>query len=117
MKTTAKNSAFIIGYFMLAGALGIIAAVPVKVEKAAKENVRREIMKNIVCPAYVQDNTAANDVKAMVSVNDQGKVSLHEINSANIRLRNYVEDVLENMTVKNTRAIEKFILTVKFRVE
>ena len=117
MKSTIKNSALIIGYFMLVSALGIIAAVPVKVEKAAKEKVRKEIIKNIACPDYVKENSVANDVKAMVSVNEDGKVNLHEINSANIRLRNYVENVLKEMTVKNTPAIEKFILTVRFRVE
>jgi hypothetical protein len=117
MKTTVKNSAFIIGYFTLICALGIIAAVPVKVEKAAKEKVRKEMIKNIVCPDYVKENSVANDVKAMVSVNEEGRVSLHEINSANLRLKNYVEDVLKKMTVKNTPAIEKFILTVRFRVE
>jgi hypothetical protein len=116
MKNTVKNSALIIGFFFLVSAFGIVAAVPGKVEKAAKENVRREIIRNITCPDYVTENSEANDVKAMISVDKDGKVSLYEINSANLQLRNYVEETLRKMKMKNTPPTEKFILTVKFRV-
>src|SRR4051812_39659900 len=111
MKTTITNSALIIGFFTLVTALGMIAAVPVKVENAAREMVRKEILKNIACPNFVKENSEANDVKAMVSVNEEGKVRVHEINSANLQLRNYVEDVLKHLTVKTTVPTEKFILT------
>lgn len=116
MKKTFKTTFFIIGYFILMSTFGIIAAVPGNVEKAAKENVRREIIRNITCPEFVIENSPANDVKALVSVDENGNVNLFEINSANTELKNYVANTLKEMKIKNAVPTEKFVLVVKFRV-
>lgn len=116
MKKRMTTTLFITTYFLLMSTFGIIAAVPGGVEKAAKENVRKEIMRNITCPEYVTENTEANDVKAIVSVDEKGKVSLYEINSANQQLKNYVEQTLKQMNLKTELPTEKFVLVVKFRV-
>lgn len=116
MKKSITTTAFIIGYFILMSTFGIIAAVPGNVEKAAKENVRREIIRNITCPEFVTTNTEANDVKALVQVDENGNVNLFEINSANPELKNYVTNTLKEMKIKNAVPTEKFVLVVKFRV-
>ena len=116
MKKSITTTAFIIGYFILMSTFGIIAAVPGNVEKVAKENVRREIIRNITCPEFVTENTQANDVKALVSVDENGNVNLLEINSANTELKNYVANTLKEMKIKNAVPTEKFVLVVKFRV-
>ncbi len=116
MKKTITTSLFITTYFLLMSAFGIIAAVPGNVEKAAKENVRREIMRNITCPDFVNTNTEVNDVKALVSVDKNGKVSLYEINSGNAELKTYVEKTLKEMNLKSVVPTEKFVIVVKFRV-
>jgi len=116
MKKSTTTTALIIGYFILMSTFGIIAAVPGNVEKAAKENVRREIIRNIVCPEFVTANTEANDVKALISVDENGKVKVYEINSTNAELKNYVANTLKGMKIQNTVATEKFVLVVKFRV-
>lgn len=115
-KKSITTTAFIIGYFILMSTFGIIAAVPGNVEKAAKENVRREIIRHITCPEFVTSNTEANDVKALVQVDENGNVNLFEINSANVELKNYVANTLKEMKLKNAVPTEKFVLVVKFRV-
>jgi len=116
MKKTITTSALFIGYFILMSTFGIIAAVPGHIEKAAKESVRREIIRNISCPSFITENSEANDVKAIVSVDETGKVNLFEINSANPELTEYVRHTLTEMKIKNAIPTEKFILTIKFRV-
>ena len=115
-KKSITTNAFIIGYFILMSTFGIIAAVPGNVERAAKENVRREIIRNITCPEFVTENSEANDVKALVSVDETGKVTLYEVNSANPQLKSYVVNTLKEMKVHNAVPTEKFVLVVKFRV-
>ena len=116
MKKTTTTTAILAGYFFLMSSLGIIAAVPGNIQKSAKENVRREIIRNISCPAFVTENSKANDVKAIISVDENGKVSLYEINSANQELKNYVINTLEQMKINSGIPTEKFVLVVKFRV-
>jgi hypothetical protein len=117
MKKTITTTALITGYFFLMSSLGIIAAVPGNVQKAAKETVRREIIRNITCPYFVTEDSEANDVKALISVDQNGKVNLHEINSANPQLKNYVMKRLGEMKIKNPIPTEQFVLLVKFRGE
>lgn len=116
MKKSITTTAFIIGYFMLMISLGAIAAVPGNVEKAAKENVRREIVRNITCPEFVTENSEANNVSAIVQVDENGNINVSEINSANPELERYVSNTLKGMKIKNTVPTEKFVLVVKFRV-
>ena len=116
MSNKTTTNIIITLYLVVMGAFGIMAAVPGNVEKAAKENVRREMIHNITCPEFVTENSDLNDVKAIVSVDELGTVSVHEINSGNLKLKEYVENTLEKMKMKNTTATEKFVLVVKFRV-
>lgn len=100
---------FFITSLAIAGNSGVI-------EKANKENVRREIIRSITCPDFVTENSDANDVKALVSVDDNGNVTLYEVNSANPQLKNYVANTLKEMKLKTSTPTEKFVLVVKFRV-
>ncbi|HLP21496.1 MAG TPA: hypothetical protein VK174_14385 [Chitinophagales bacterium] len=93
-----------------------IAGNTVTIEKANKENVRREIIRSITCPDFVTENSEANDVKALVAVDESGKVTLYEINSANPELKKYVVNTLKEMKLKSCTPTEKFVLVVKFRV-
>lgn len=104
------------GALILSNSTSLMATAPETMEKAAKENVRREIVRQISCPDFVTDNSIANDVKALVSVDEQGKITVHEINSANVALRQYVVNTLKEMKIKNGEAVGPFILIVKFRV-
>ncbi len=110
------NTLFITTYLVVMSALGIMASVPGSVEKTAKENVRKEMIRQISCPEFVTENTEANDVKALVSVDEAGTVSVHEINSGNEQLKQYVENTLHEMKMKNSAPTGKFVLVVKFRI-
>lgn len=116
MKNKTLNTLFVTTYLVAMSALGIMASVPGNVEKAAKENVRKEMIRQISCPEFVTENTEANDVKAVVSVDEAGTVSVHEINSGNEQLKQYVENTLHEMKMKNSAPTGKFVLVVKFRV-
>ena len=116
MQNKTLNTLFITGYIVAMSTLGIMASVPGNVEKAAKENVRREMIRKIQCPEFVTENSESNDVKAVVSVTGNGAVSVHEIESENPQLKQYVENTLRDMKLKNAMPTEKFVLVVKFRV-
>ncbi len=116
MKTKVAVTGITAGYLFLMSSLGIIAAVPGNTQKTARENIRREIIRNITCPEFVTETSEANDVKALISVDETGRITIHEMNSANPKLRNYVEETLNKMKVKNTIPTEKFVLVVKFVV-
>lgn len=103
-------------YFLVVSSLGIIAAVPHSVKKSAKENVSREIMQNISCPSFVTENSETNNVKALISVDETGKITLHEINAADPKLKEYVTGTLNEMKIKNTIPTGKFALVVNFLV-
>lgn len=117
MKKTITTTAIIIGYFILMSTLGIIAAVPGNVQQHAKEAVRNQIIRSITCPDFITENSPANRVKAIVKVDETGKVTVDEINSANPQLSQYVLNQLQGMQVKNTGEAEKFVLLVNFKVE
>ena len=103
--------------FLLASAtLGVVAGVPASVQKASKETVRREIIKNISCPDYIKENSEANNVKALISVTENGNIVLHEVNSANPELKDYVTKTLSEMKINNAVPAEKFVVVIKFRV-
>jgi len=117
MKNTFTLS-IVTGCLLLMGTFGVSAAnLTEKANKVSKEKVRNEIIRNIGCPEYVQENSAVNDIKVIVEVDKNGKVTITDINSGNPRLLDYVAAQLENMTVKNVTGPERFILTVHFRVE
>ncbi len=116
MKKTILTTAITIGYFVLMSTVGIIASVPANVNSAAKEQIRKEIGSQIVCPAFVTQNTVMNDVKAIVRVEETGKVKVLEINSGNEQLKDYVINELSKMKIKNPATTDEFVLVIKFRV-
>lgn len=117
MKKTILTTAIIIGYFFLMSSLGIIASVPHSVHKNAKEMVRNEIVRNISCPEFITENSEANTVKAIVSVDELGNISVSDINSGNTQLKEYVLNQLQAMKVKNGAGAEKFVLVIHFKVD
>jgi flagellar biosynthesis protein FliP len=116
MKRTTKTIALTFSLFMLISTL-TFAGDPGNMAVASKETLRREMIRNITCPDFVTENTPANDVKALVSVDENGTITLHEINSANPQLKAYVIKRLKEMKLNNSITSEKFVLVVKFRVE
>ncbi|MFN8287234.1 MAG: hypothetical protein U0V74_10795 [Chitinophagales bacterium] len=84
--------------------------------KNLKETFRREIIGKITCPDFVTENSEANDVKAIVSVNGSGRITVFEIYSGNEELKQYAAQQLQNMKLTSTGDNEKFVLVIKFRV-
>jgi hypothetical protein len=116
MKKTILTTATIIGYFMLMSTVGIIASVPANVNSAAKEKIRREISSQIICPAFVTENSELNNVKAIVQVTEDGKVNVLEIHSGNQQLNDYVINELSKIKIKSPATTDQFMLVIKFRV-
>lgn len=116
MKKTFKTSAVLVGYFLLMSTFGIIASVPANVNSAAKEQMRKEIGSQIMCPAFVTENSELNEVKAIVQVDETGKVKVVEVNSGNPQLKDYVVAELAKLKIKNPATTEQFVLVIKFRV-
>lgn len=115
MKNSIQIIALNFGLFMLTSTIAF-ASQPGNMSIASKETLRREMIRNITCPDFVTENTPTNDVKALVSVDENGSVTLHEINSANPQLKAYVIKRLKEMKLNNNISSEKFVLVVKFRV-
>ena len=84
--------------------------------KNLKETIRREIVGKITCPDFVTENSEVNDVKALVSVNDQGHITVFEIYSGNEKLKAYAYNQLQRMKLSSAGNDEKFVLVIKFRV-
>lgn len=84
--------------------------------KNLKETIRREIVGKITCPDFVTENSEANDVKALVSVNEQGHITVFEIYSGNEKLKAYANNQLQRMKLSSAGNDEKFVLVIKFRV-
>jgi hypothetical protein len=116
MKKTLTTTLIIAAYFAMMSALGIIAAVPGSIQKNAKESVRREIIRNISCPDFINTNSDANEVKAVVKVNETGTVSVQDVNSANPQLKEYVISQLQKMKLKGAVIPEQFVLVIKFKI-
>ena len=114
MKKSITTTAFILGYFTLMTTIGF-AASPVSIHKNSKEAVQREVIRNIACPDFITTNGPENKVKAIVEVDETGNVSVSEINSGNIELKNYVVNQLQHMKVKSTGSPEKFVLIINFK--
>jgi len=114
MKTTITTTVLIALLFM--SSVAISATNHSSIQKNAKEGVRREIIRNISCPEFIEENSPVNQVKAVVEVDSKGKVKVDEINSANPQLKAYVINQLENMTVKSTGESQKFVLVINFQV-
>ena len=85
-------------------------------EKFSKENISREIIRSIRVPDFITENSAINEVRAIVQVDKNGLVKVFETNSANEELKQYVLGELKKIRL-NTEATEKFVLVVKFRID
>ena len=96
--------------------VAISATNSASIQKNAKESVRREIINNITCPDFIQENNPTNQVKAIVQVDTAGHVKVEEINSGNQQLRAYVIDQLQNMKIKSTGQNQRFVLVINFQV-
>lgn len=99
--------------------VSLLPEEPAKAEKssAAKEVLRRELSRNITCPSFITENGEQNVVKALISVSDEGAVTVYEINTGNARLKQYVQQTLQHVKVENPGYNEKFVLVINFRVE
>lgn len=103
-------------YLVLMLTLGIVAAVPSRVEQAAKEQLRTEIVRQISCPDFIKENSEANYVEAVISVDTMGHIVLHSINSKNPEAQNYVSQTLRGIKMPGHAPTDKVTLLVKFRV-
>ena len=116
MKKTITTTA-IITTLLLLTSFAVNATNHKQIQKNAKETVRREIIRNISCPDFIEQNDVINQVKALVQVDENGAVSVEEINSGNPRLMSYVKDQLQNMKVKTmVGQPQKFVLVINFKV-
>lgn len=114
MKKKMTTTFIITAYLLMMGTLGIIASVPGQVSKASKEKVRREIIRNISLPRAISEGKDITEVKALVNVDENGKVSVENVQSSNLELRNYVINQLQDASIKNVSAPEKFVLLIRF---
>ena len=115
MKTTIISLALVVAFFFT-NDLAASSTHNRLIEKNAKESVRREISRSIMCPDFIKENNPVNQVKALVEVDEKGNVKVDEINSANPQLKAYVVDQLQNMTIKNPGQGQKFVLVINFQV-
>ena len=117
MKKSTLAAAILTGFLLMASAIGGIASVPGNIQKTAHESVRREIVRNITCPSFITENSEANQIRAVVSVDETGKVKVEQINSANAQLKDYVFAQLQNIKIRNAGTTDKFVLIVKFKAD
>ena len=115
MKKTFTTTALIAAFLLLSN-FAANATNPIRNEKAAKESVRQEIIRNISCPDFIDQNSELNQIKAIVQVDTNGKVKVEEINSANPQLKAYVIDQLQSITVKSPGQSQRFVLVINFQV-
>ena len=115
MKTDLMTSA-IISALLLTANLTADACPNHSMQKNAKERVRQEVIQGIPCPDFIQENDIINQVKVIVQVEENGSVKVIEINSANVQLKTYVLDQLQNMKIKNPGESQKFVLLINFRI-
>ena len=106
----------LVAALVFSSSVAISATNHASIEKNAKESVRSEIVKNITCPGFIQENSSINQVKAVVQVDSTGRVKVEEINSGNQQLRAYVIDQLQNMKVKSNGQNQRFVLVINFQV-
>lgn len=116
MKKSITTTA-IVTTLLLLTSFALNASNHAQIQKNAKEIVRREIIRNISCPDFIETNDVTNQVKAIVQVDESGAVSVEEINSGNPRLMSYVKEQLQNMKLKSAVGqAQKFVLVINFKV-
>lgn len=110
-------AAIITACFVMASLTGMAANNPNALAlKVNRERLSAEISHNIAFPAFVTTNSVANEVKAIVEVDTDGRINVHEISTANPELKNYVNMQLQKMQLSNHIPTGAFVLVLKFRV-
>jgi len=115
MKTSKYLTTITLSILLIIGCIQAKAANG-SLNNTAKENISAQISRSIVCPAFITENSDANDVKALIQVTEQGVINVLEVNTANPLLKQYVIAELQKMKINNNQATEKFLLVIKFRV-
>lgn len=116
MKKNITTTALVAAILLLTS-FALSASNKASIAKNAKETVRREIVRNINCPDFIEQNDVTNQVKALVNVDQDGTVSVEEINSGNPRLITYVKEQLQNMKLKSVVGEpQRFVLVINFKV-
>ena len=115
MKNTITTTV-LIAAFLFMSSFAANATNSNHAQKNAKESVRQEIIRNINCPDFIESNSETNQVKAIVEVDENGSVTVDEINSANPKLKEYVVEQLKSMKVKSPSENQKFVLVINFKV-
>lgn len=108
-------TAIITVFLMLQSILGMAAGTDA-LSKASRENLKMEISRQVPCPDFVTENSEANDVKAVISVGENGALNIEAINTTNPQLKNYVTRQLNNIQLSDAASTEPFVLVIKFRV-
>ncbi len=114
MKKTITTTA-LLSVLLLMSSFALNTANHRQIAKSAKESVRREIIRSITCPDFIEGDNPANQVKAVVEIDNDGNISIDDINSGNPRLISYVKDQLQNMKVKSLGQTQKFVLVINFK--
>jgi hypothetical protein len=114
MKNLVTTLCIITGLVLLLPSAGF-AETHGRAQQSSREMARLEIIKNIACPEFISGNGQGNEVKAVVAVDESGRVSIDEINSNNPQLKEYVINQLRDMKLKNKGTNEKFVLYIKFQ--
>lgn len=109
------STTFLISALLVMSSFALNATNHNQIAKNAKESVRRELIRNITCPDFIEGDDATNQVKAVVSIDNNGNVAVEDINSANPRLTNYVKGQLEKMKVNSLGQTQKFVLVINFK--
>lgn len=100
--------------FLALSANILFAGTPTAEALHSINEVRSEIIGNVAPPSFVTAHPSSAEVKAIVQVDENGKLQIHEISSDNPLLKNYVLVSLRNMKV-NKAATEKFIVLIRFK--
>ena len=115
MNYQLRTMDFLISALLVMSSFALNATNHNQISKNAKESVRRELIRNITCPDFIEGDDATNQVKAVVSIDNNGNVAVEDINSANPRLTNYVKGQLEKMKVNSLGQTQKFVLVINFK--
>ena len=115
MKNKFTNTVVVLAYFMLMTTLGIVAAVPSKVDRSEKEKARNEIIRTVTAPSFYLEEGQPDEVRVHLAVMEDGSVKVLAINSANEQLKDFVLTQLKDLKVTESSKLEPFILVIKFK--
>lgn len=115
MKTIVKKSLLLaLGTWIMS--YTTLAAAPGSEVFATTELVKKEIVKKLEVPPFITENSNDNKVVARLLVDETGRISVKEINSADERLKNYVVQQLNTMRLGKAGEAEEFVLIIRFKI-